>query len=119
MIREALTTKGCPLLEPGALRPASIGSLLGAPGAPRPAALMGLPGLPLPTPQGDPNDVAVPAELVGPLIGPAGCHIKKVRAKAGGTCFISVLPPAAVGAPQPVRIVGENREQARALITAR
>lgn len=118
MIREALTTKGCPLLEPGALR---LGGMPGVPGAPRPAALLGLPNLsgPLPTPQGDPNDVAVPAELVGPLIGPAGCHIKEVRAKAGGTCFISVLPPAAVGAPQHVRIVGENREQARALITAR
>lgn len=89
MIRETLMAKGCPLLLP------------------RPLGLH----------EPDPNaDISVPPELVGPLIGPGAAFMKDVRAKAGGTVVISILPAALPGGPQPVRIVGESRDVASSMI---
>jgi len=108
MIKDALATKGCPL---GVPRPTPSGIALGGM-----AALASMrPSLAL-SDQADANDVQVPAELVGPLIGPGGATIKDIRAKAGGTVYISVLPPAAPGGPQSVRIVGDQRESAKELV---
>jgi len=103
MIREALSSKGCPLSGP---RP------LGAPPLPP-----GAPGQSVDVPEE--NEMQVPPELVGPLIGPGGATIKDIRAKAGGGVFISVLPPAAPGGPQNVRIVGDNREHAKELVRSK
>lgn len=65
--------------------------------------------------QPDPvNDIEVPSELFSTLIGPAGSTLRDIRAKAGNTCFISVLPPQS--GTQSVRVVGENKEEAKHLI---
>jgi len=108
MIKDALATKGCPL---GVPRPGPLAALpMGTPALSVPRAALALPD------QADPNDVQVPPELVGPLIGPGGATIKEIRAKAGGAVYISVLPPAAPGGPQSVRIVGDQRESAKDLV---
>lgn len=116
MIKEVLESKGCPLGQkksPGEVQLA----LPPPPPVPGPPAQLALPAPPLAL--GDPVDafdVEVPAPLVQSLIGPGGQHIKDVRAKVGGTVYISVLPPPSPGAPQNVRVVGDKREEARDMI---
>lgn len=124
MIKEALSSKGCPLGVPRpapAVVPGMPGMLaIGAPGLPgTPAASVRLPG---PAPGSGPmpiGDLTVPSELVGPLIGPGGATIQDIRAKAGGNVYISVLPPASPGGAQAVRIVGDQRELAKGLLVAK
>jgi len=121
MIKEVLESKGCPLgpkkpPEPGAPKQLALPPPPPVPGAPpAPPAQLALPAPPLSEPV-DACDVEVPATLVQTLIGPGGQHIKDVRAKVGGTVYISVLPPQAPGGPQNVRVVGDKREEARDMI---
>jgi len=96
MIKQALVDQGCPM---GVER--------------KPPKACPPPGGATGNAQGD---IAIPVELVGPLIGPGGSVIKSLREAAGGACFISVMPSTTLGGPQCVRIVGENREQARLLV---
>lgn len=108
LIKESLAAKGCPFgasnqLKPGlsSIRPTSPHSLMVAP---------------LPAGISLDSDISVPAECVGGLIGPGGANIKAIREAAGNACYISVLPSASPGAMQSVRIVGENREEAKRLV---
>jgi len=98
LIREALAAKG---LVPGL--PGQQPPLPGPPGGMQP--------------EDDPlNDVTIPHEFVGPLIGPGGASIKEIRAQCGNACFISILPPVQTNGPQLVRIVGDRREEAKRII---
>jgi len=116
MIKDALAAKGFPL---GVPKPSPVAALaLGAAALPLGAAGLGGPPCAtlLVTNPVDPNDVQVPSELVGPLIGPDGASIKEIRAKAGGAVYISLLPSVTPGGPQSLRIVGDHRESAKELI---
>lgn len=53
---------------------------------------------------------------MGILLGPRGANVQDIRAKAGPTTFISALPPSMPGGPQVVRITGENRHMAAAMV---
>lgn len=108
LIRETLQTKGhawtgpeeevIPIM-PGAIAPAG-------------AALMQIPAIPAI----EMNDVFVPPELMPQIMGPGGATLKDVRAKTGNSVLISILPPAAPGGPQTVRLVGSGREMARQMV---
>eukprot|EP00913_Durusdinium_trenchii_P025428 g23872.t1 len=67
MIKEALATKGCPL------------GMLKAPPPPLP-----MDGNPPPPLEPNENEVIVPGDVVGHLIGVSGAGIKDIREKAGG-----------------------------------
>lgn len=67
----------------------------------------------------DAEDIQIAEEMVGPLIGSGGHNLKEIKANAGGSVFISVLPSADVAGPRTVRIAGDHRDQAKALIMAK
>ncbi|CAJ1359743.1 unnamed protein product [Effrenium voratum] len=71
MIKETLAAKGCPLNAKS----------MPPPPAPVPLPGEGVPPLPL---EPNENEVIVPADLVGLLIGPSGTSIREIREKAGG-----------------------------------
>lgn len=112
LIKESLVAKGCPLgvpSQPKAGLPGPMGMRpqwpVVAPGMPGGASTEG--------------DISVPAELVGGLIGPGGSNIRAIREAAGNACYISVLPSSTPGALQSVRIVGDNRDEAKRLVLAK
>lgn len=108
LIKESLAAKGCPLGSSQLARPSMTGI--------RPQSPQSLMVAPLPAGVSLDSDISVPAEYVGGLIGPGGANIKAIREAAGNACYISVLPSASPGAMQSVRIVGENRDEAKRLV---
>lgn len=106
MIKEALATKGCPLVPKPQVPPPPPDGMPG---------MHGVGGMPPPLEPNE-NEVIVPGDIVGHLIGPSGATMKEIREQAGGQVFISILPPSSPGADQIVRVVGDNREYARQLI---
>lgn len=108
LIKESLTAKGCPLGASNQLKPGLSGI--------RPTSPHSLMVAPLPAGISLDSDISVAAEYVGGLIGPGGANIKAIREAAGNACYISVLPSSSPGAMQSVRIVGENREEAKRLV---
>lgn len=109
MIKDSLIDKGCPLGVPSQPKAGLPGPMGMRPQWPAP-------GLGMPGGASTEGDISIPAELVGGLIGPGGSNIKSIREAAGNACYISVLPSSIPGAFQSVRIVGDNRDQARTLV---
>lgn len=124
MIKEALTAKGCPLGGPGPPGLAGLPLPPGVPGLPG-AGLPGLPALPAGTPATvgtlpgamspanapptgpvETRELAIPAELVGGMIGPGGATINDLRKQSGVGVQIAILPAVVPGGQQNARISG-------------
>lgn len=103
--------------QPAFLAPlAPIGAL--APPPPRAPAPLPPPGAPAPPPPAlvAPVDVPLPPQLARYFLDPSETTIMDIKAQCAPSVLLSVLPPAEPGGPHVVRLQGDGRGQARAVV---
>lgn len=65
------------------------------------------------------DDIFIPTELVGLLIGNNGDEIQKIKNQLGGALTVKILPPVLPGGFQEVQVVGDNWKPAKELVRER